>query len=165
MIFIAAVFAPVILFLVIPMTITYILNKKEITADQEKRAIEEIKQAVPFTDVSDAKRQALSGNVKIMLGYGAYFVTVVPVLVLLLGQIQYGPNIPYLIFLSATGLPWLARFVQSLMRAEKQRLRFKASDFSSNTSSLFSLNGIVLIPLILLGVIAVALRISNQVLR
>ena len=158
-------FGPVILFLIIPMTITYFVNKKEITADQKKREIEEINQALPFTDVSEAKEQALSGNVKIFLGYGVYFVAVVPVLVLLLGEIHYGPNIPYLIFLSATGIPWLACFVQSLMRAENQRLRFKASNLSPNSSSVFSINGIVLIPFVLIGVIAVVLSISNQVLR
>jgi hypothetical protein len=164
-IFIAAVFAPIILFLVVPVTITYFVNRKEITADQKKREIEEINQAIPFADVSEAKKQALSGNVKIILGYGAYFVTVVPVLVLLLGKIHYGPNIPYLIFLCATGIPWLVCFIQSLMRAEKQCLRIRASNTSTNPSSLFSINGIVVMPFILIGIITVALRISNQVLR
>jgi len=105
--------------------------------DQKKRQIKEINQATPFTDVSEAKRQALSGNVKIILGYGIYFVSVVPILVLLLGKIQYGPNIPYLIFLFAVGIPWLVCFLQSLLRAEKQRVRFRASNFPSKPSSVF----------------------------
>jgi hypothetical protein len=158
-------FGPVVLFLVIPMTITYFVNKKEITADQQKREIEEVNQAVPFTSVPEAKKQALSGIVKIILGYSAYFVIVVPILVLLLGKIHYGPNIPYLIFLSATGIPWLACFVQSLMRAENQRLRLKASNLAPRASSIFTINGIVLVPFILLVMIAVVLRISNQILR
>lgn len=158
-------FGPVILFLVIPMTITYFVNKIEITADQQKREIEEINKAIPFKDVPEAKQQALSGNVKIILGYGVYFVTVVPILVLMLGKIHYGPNIPYLIFLLATGIPWLACFVQSLMRAENQRLRFKASNLSPRSSSVFSINGIALIPFILLIMITVVLRISNLVLQ
>ncbi len=158
-------FGPAVLFLIIPMTITYFVNKKEITADQKKREIEEIRRAEPFTDGSEANKQAFSGNIKIMFGYGAYFIIVVPILVLLLGKIHYGPNIPYLIFLSATGIPWLACFVQSLMRAENQRLRFKASNLSPRSPSIFSINGIVLVPFILLVMIAVVLRISNQVLR
>jgi hypothetical protein len=165
MIFIAAVFAPVILFLGIPLTISYFVNKKEFAADRKKREIDETRQAEPLAYVSEAKKQVFSGNIKIMLGYGAYFVSVVPVLVLLLGKIHYGPNVPYMIFLSATGIPWLACFVQSLMRAENQRLRLKATNLSPRSSSIFSIKGIVLVLFVLLVMIAVVLRISNQVLR
>jgi len=156
-------FGPVILFLIIPLTITYFVNKKEFKEAQVKRQIDGINQAIPFVNPLEAKSQALSGTRWIIFGYGAYFVIVVPTLVSMFGRIHYGPNLPYLVLLLATGIPWLACFVQSVLLSEKQRLRLQASKFSEPTSVFY--NRIMMAPLILLILIMVALKISNYVLH
>jgi len=160
-----AVLAPSILFLILPLTIMYFMYKKDFTVDQKKRYEAEVRQATPFTDISEAKRHALSGTIKIVLWYGSYFIIVVPILVSLFGYIQFGPNAPYLVLLIATGIPWLACFLQSMLAAEKQRLRLQASKLSSKSPSVFVINGIMIVPVILLALIIIVLRISNQVLH
>jgi hypothetical protein len=160
-----ATFAPAILFLIIPLTIMYFMYKKDFTVDQKKRYEEEIRQATPFTDIVEAKRHALSGSIKMILWYGSYFIIVVPILVSLFGNIHYGPNAPYLVLLLATGIPWLACFVQSMLMAEKQRLRLKASRLFSKPPSVFVINGIMIVPITLLVLIMVVIKISNKVLH
>jgi hypothetical protein len=160
-----ATFAPAILFLIIPLTIMYFMYRKDFTVDQKKRYEEEIKLAIPFTNISEAKRHALSLSIKIILWYGSYFIIVIPILVFLFGNIQYGPNVPYLVLLIATGIPWLACFIQSMLISEKQRLRMQASELATKSPSVFMINGIMIIPVTLLVLILVVLRISNQVLH
>jgi hypothetical protein len=158
-------FAAAMLFLIIPLTITYFMNKKQITEDQRKRQITEISQAKPFADIAEAKQHATSESRKIIWSYGAYFVIVVPILVYLFGKVQYGPNLPYLVVLAVTGIPWIACFLQSLLLAEKQRLRLQASSISAKPGSVYFVNGIMLAPGVLLALIVIVFRISNQVLR
>lgn|SRR5574341_1373418 len=158
-------FAPTILFLIIPLTIMYFMYKKDFTVDQKKRYEEEIRKVSPFADITEAKRHALSGSIKMILWYGSYFIIVIPILVSLFGNIHYGPNAPYLVLLFATGIPWLACFLQSMIMAEKQRLRLQASELSSKPPSVFVINGIMMVPVALLILIMVVTNMLNKVLH
>jgi hypothetical protein len=143
--------------------LTLLLNKKEIKKDRKKRTEAEIKEAVPYSNIEQAKKQVVSENLRLMLWYGVYYVISIPTIVLFLGEIKYGPNLPYTIFLIVTGIPFLICFMQVILKVEKQRLRLLASGVPSKSLSFYLVNWIVLIPLIFVVIlIPLLLKISKK---
>jgi hypothetical protein len=93
--------------------------------------------------------------------YLVYFNSAIFILVILLGRIQHGPNIPYLVFLVVVGIPYIMSFIQFYTLAARYRYRLLLAGQSlDQTSSLVS--GLLFsVPIIYFALIWIILSVAN----
>lgn len=135
---------------------TYRLYGDPTTAEKEPEAYENLK---------TARREILRDNFKIMTWYGIYFLVAVPNIVHYFKGIRYGPNLPYVLFLLAVGIPFLICFIHVVSKADMQRSRLLATGANRKESSKFVINWILILPAVYVTEVQFLYKISNSLFR
>ena len=153
-----------VIFLLFGVAWTFVANREEMSGDFERRMQEEINNTIPYESIEEAKKDIESDTLKPVIAYGLYFLISIPVLVKIFGSIQYGPNLPYSVFLAMVGIPFLVCFCHILIKVDHKRTRMRASNFSGKSDKQSIVDWIVVIPVLYVLLIIAVLGVSNTLI-
>jgi hypothetical protein len=151
-----AVFAALIL---IPIII-WLIKKFDQALDRHN----ENKPAEAYTLPKNANAIIAKENIRTLSWYLLYFIIVILALVHFLGKIEYGENLPYIIFLFLVGIPFLIAFVHVVSKVEDQSTRLVASGFSAGQATAHRMKWLLIIPGIMVLVIDITLQVANSIM-
>ncbi len=141
----------------------YFANRRRIISGELYATGENPPPPVPYESIEKAKSALIKENLKQLVGFGIYFLIVIIALNKIFGRIQYGPNLPYLVALTAVGLPFLACFCLIMTRIDKQRPRLLATGISEKETSRLVVRSIIYLPFTLVIIIKLGIRLSDMI--
>jgi len=128
----------------------------------EQQSFKQIKKAKPYADVQNASTYIDKKNFYILFWYILYFVIIIPILVHFFGKITYGPNLPYILLVILTGIPFLAAFIHIFAVTDRQRYRLIASGLSIDKGSEHVIKWMFLVTCITVLLVYYTLKLSNK---
>lgn len=131
--------------------------------DQALDRHNENKPAEPYTLPKNAYAIIAKENIRTLAWYLLYFIIVIITLVYFFGKIEYGENLPYIVFLILVGIPFLIAFVHVVSKVEEQSTRLVASGFSAGQATAHRMKWLLIIPGIMVLVIDIALQVANSI--